>query len=332
MQRTGLVRAPVAVQWITTRACDLRCAHCYSEAGTRARGELDTDEACTLVVDELARLGCTSLVLAGGEALLRDDLGVIVERAVARGIGWSLQTHGGHVARRRAMLERHPPSMAAVSLDGVEELHDLFRGRRGSSAAALAGIRTLKELGCPEVVAGTTVTRDNADLLSEIFDVVRASGADGWGVHLFTPEGRGGRHRALCPTREQVRRALAFLARKRLVFDVEIGDDWGGAGDDDVLYRGRPFFCGAGRITCVVGATGEVFPCTTTDLSESEGNVRDRPLSEIWARGFARFRSPGHGSCSDSSDCWLQTRNGNGCASARFAGEDAAACVGEVEP
>jgi hypothetical protein len=31
--------------------------------------------------------------------------------------------------------------------------------------------------------------------------------------------------------------------------------------------------------------------CTTTDLSESQGNVRDKPLSRIWADGFADFRS-----------------------------------------
>ena len=28
----------------------------------------------------------------------------------------------------------------------------------------------------------------------------------------------------------------------------------------------------------VIGATGEVLPCTTTDLAESEGNLRERPL------------------------------------------------------
>lgn len=321
LRRLGLARPPAAVQWIATRACDLACLHCYSRAGVRAADELTTDEAKHLVVDELARMGCTSLVLAGGEVLLRRDLPDIVAHAAANGIEWSLQTHGGHVARVRPMLEAHPPAMAAVSLDGTPELHDLFRGRSGSFASALEAISVLKACGVRAVVAGTTVTRDNADSLPDLFDVVVESGADAWGIHLFAPEGRGEGCRELFPTPEQLRRVVAFARRKRLVFDVELGDEWGGAGADDALYRDTPFFCGAGRFTCVVGPGGEVVPCTTTDLAESEGNVRERPLSEIWASGFERFRAPGHGACSDTTECWLQARNGNACARATFGAE-----------
>jgi hypothetical protein len=59
-------------------------------------------------------------------------------------------------------------------------------------------------------------------------------------------------------------------------------------------------------------------PCTPTDPAESQGNVRDRRLSDIWANGFAAFRSKGHGIQSDCSDCWLQTRNGTSCRPAFF--------------
>ena len=69
-----LVRRPVAVQWIVTAACDLHCPHCYSSAGKRAVGELSTEEAKRLIVDELVALGKPTLVLAGGELLLRRDI------------------------------------------------------------------------------------------------------------------------------------------------------------------------------------------------------------------------------------------------------------------
>ena len=74
-----------------------------------------------------------------------------------------------------------------------------------------------------------------------------------------------------------------------------------------------PRAVGAGRITCVVSATGEVMPCTTTDPAESQGNVRERPLGDIWADGFGDFRSAGRGEKSDCDDCWLQTRHGHSC-------------------
>ncbi|MCY1006814.1 SPASM domain-containing protein [Nannocystis pusilla] len=167
-------------------------------------------------------------------------------------------------------------------------------------------------------MAGTTVTRENADRLADLFPIVAASGADSWGLHLFAPEGRGAEHTALCPTPEQLRRVAAFARRKRGLFHVELCNEWGSAGADDRFYRDQPFLCGAGRISCVVGATGEVLPCTTTDLRESEGNVRDRLLRDIWTRGFTRFRSAGHRECSDGHECWLQARNGNPCREQAF--------------
>lgn len=313
-----LVRRPLAVQWIATSACDLHCPHCYSEAGKKTAGELTTAEVKHRLVDELVALGKPTFVIAGGELLLRKDIPEVVAYAVEQGLEWAMHTHGLHVPKFRSMLARHPPSLAAISLDGERVLHDLFRGRQGSFDGALAAIRVLKEVGCREVVAGTTVTRHNADRLEDLFPVVAASGADSWGLHLFAPEGRGAEHTALFPTPDQLRRVAAFARRKRAVFHVELCNEWGSAGADDVYYRDQPFLCGAGRISCVIGATGEVLPCTTTDLRESEGNLRERPLRDIWLRGFKRFRSGGHGVCSDGKECWLQSRNGNACREQAF--------------
>jgi radical SAM protein with 4Fe4S-binding SPASM domain len=113
-----------------------------------------------------------------------------------------------------------------------------------------------------------------------------------------------------------MRRAAAFARRMRAVFDVELDNEWGSAGDDEAFYRDEPFLCGAGRISCVVSATGEVMPCTTTDQSESQGNVRERRLRDIWATGFAAFRDGKDSLRGDCDDCWLQTRHGNSCRSA----------------
>lgn len=328
LDRVGLVRPPVAVQWIATRACDLTCPHCYSHAGPRAGDELTTDEAKRLLIDELAAMGCESLVIAGGEPFLRKDLEEIVAYAVERGLKWAFHAHGRLIPRQRGWLERLPPSMAAISLDGPEAWHDAFRGRAGAFQDALAAIRALLELGAGEVVAGTTVTRKNADLVADLYPDVVRSGAHAWGLHLFAPEGRGAEHRALVPTPGQLRRVAAFCRRVRREFPVELDNEWGSAGADDIYYRDQPFLCGAGRITCVVGPTGEVMPCTTTDPAESAGNVRRTQLSTLWRDGFARFRRGGDATCADGRECWLQARNGNACREHAFGDGETASAVG----
>lgn len=317
--RLGVPLPPVAVQWITTRACDLACDHCYSEAGRRLDGELDAAEAGSLILDEMVKLGSPMLVLAGGEPLLRDDLSIVLERAASLGIAWSMHTHGGWVLRRRAWFEAHPPAMVAVSLDGPRELHDRIRGRVGSFDRALEAIRMLRDLGVREVIAGTTVRRDNADHLGDLEPIVRESGAHGWGLHLVTPEGRAGSRAELRPTAGQIRRTARLAHVLRARFKVDLDNEWGSAGRLDPLYRDGDFFCGAGRSTCVVGATGEVFPCTTTDLKESAGNIRHRSLVDIWNQGFAAFRGPEDPLRGDCRDCWLQTRHGSSCRVDAFA-------------
>jgi radical SAM protein with 4Fe4S-binding SPASM domain len=319
LHRLGLVRPPTAVQWLATSACDLTCPHCYTQAGKKSDGELDTDEVKRLVIDQLAALEQPTFVIAGGEALLRKDLPGIVAHAARRGVPWALHTHGGPVLRHRDLFRRHPPCMVAVSLDGPRAHHDAFRGRDGSFDRALAAVRALKEDGVGEVVIGTTVTRHNADLLADIFPIVAASGADSWGLHLVAPEGRA--EASLLPTPGQLRRAAAFARRKRAVFHVELDNEWGSAGADDVFYRDHPFQCGAGRTSLVITPTGEVMPCTTVDAAESQGNVRREPLAKIWVTRFARFRKAGHGIASETKDCWLQTRNGRSCRGAAFYSE-----------
>jgi radical SAM protein with 4Fe4S-binding SPASM domain len=318
LHKLGYVQPPQAVQWISTSACDLTCPHCYSRAGKKQREELTTDEAERLVVDELVKLDRPTFVIAGGETLLRRDFGEIIAYTHQRGVPWAIHTHGGRVEQMIDIFRKHPPVMAAVSLDGPRAYHDQFRGKAGSFDAALRAIRLLKETGCDEVVAGTTINRQNADLLADMLADVLASGADSWGFHLMTPEGRAGEHLDLLATPSQLRRVAAFGRRLRSLFHVELDNEWGSAGGEDCFYRDEPFMCGAGRFTCVVSSTGEVMPCTTTDMDESAGNVRDRSLTDIWADGFAAFRAKGDPLRGDCDDCWLQTRHGHSSRSAFF--------------
>lgn len=310
---------------ISTSACDLTCPHCYSHAGRKTHGELSTAEAKRLIVDELVALERPTFVIAGGETLLRPDFAEIIAYTHGCQVPWAIHTHGGRVEKLLDVFERYPPVMAAISLDGPRDHHDRFRGREGSFDAALGAIQALKRIGCPEVVAGTTVTRDNADLLADLVPIVLASGADSWGLHLMTPEGRAGANLDLLPTSAQLRRVAAFGRRLRAVLHVELDNEWGSAGSDDCFYRDDPFLCGAGRVSCVVSTTGEVMPCTTTDPHESQGNVRERRLRDIWATGFAAFRSGHDPLRSEMRDCWLQTRHGRSCRGPAFFEEEGAA-------
>jgi radical SAM protein with 4Fe4S-binding SPASM domain len=313
-EERGWTRAPLLVQWMATARCPLRCPHCLAHEDGPPREELTTAEALALV-EQAAALGVQELLLTGGEPLVREDLPLVLDRLRALELPWSLNTAGLPTGEVRRAIERHPPAFAAVSLDGPRAVHDAFRGRAGAFDQALASIAFFRELGVP-TTAGTTVTRANLATLDETAALVAQSGASSWGIHLLFPEGRAASRPELFPTRRQLARLMRFVARLRPHFPVSFADEFGWCGDWEPLLRDGPLRCGAGRLQCVVLPDGELVPCTTLDRTTSAGNVRRRPLAELWRDGFAalRARRP-RGRCASCAHfpacgggCWLQRR------------------------
>ena len=71
-------RRPIVV-WNITRACNLKCVHCYNDSGPeKAANELETKEAKG-VLDDLAGFGVPCVLFSGGEPLMRGDLFELLE-------------------------------------------------------------------------------------------------------------------------------------------------------------------------------------------------------------------------------------------------------------
>ena len=154
-------KKPVVV-WNCTRRCNLRCVHCYSQSENKAYGgELSTDEGLALLED-LARFGAPVVLFSGGEPLMRHDLLALVEAAVALGMRAVISTNGTLITESQAARLRGANlSYVGVSLDGLREVNDEFRGMPGAFDRALEGIRNCRQAGI-KVGLRFTITRRNA--------------------------------------------------------------------------------------------------------------------------------------------------------------------------
>jgi len=174
---------PLLAEIELTSRCNLRCAHCYQRG--RVRGpDMDTPSLVALG-RSLARAGCPSVTLSGGEPTLRRDWPVVAEDLARAGIEVSMITNGLEMderAARDAGLSR-----VVLSLDGGERVHDGMRGRRGSFAAV---VESAERLGAAGVSVGflTTVVAENAGELWELASVVERLGASLWQVWLGIPQ------------------------------------------------------------------------------------------------------------------------------------------------
>jgi len=81
------------VVWNFTNNCNLKCRHCYQEAGKRLEGELDLATRLD-IMDQLADEDTFSIAFSGGEPLMDKDLWRVVERAHKRNLYVSIATNG----------------------------------------------------------------------------------------------------------------------------------------------------------------------------------------------------------------------------------------------
>ena len=76
---------PLYVQYYVTARCNLRCEQCNVIYANADRRELKTEEAFQ-VIDNLAEIGTSVLLLTGGEPFVRNDLPRLAKRVIDQGM------------------------------------------------------------------------------------------------------------------------------------------------------------------------------------------------------------------------------------------------------
>lgn len=299
---------PSIVSWNLTRLCNEACRHCYLDAGPRAdrAGELSTSE-CLETIAQLAELAPGALLIfTGGEPLLRRDLPDLARAARAAGLTVVVGTNGLLLTPPRlGALRDAGVQGVALSLDSLDpEAHDAFRGRRGAWAATVAGIENLKACAFPFVLQ-TTLSRANRGELERLVAFAAEAGARAHNLYFLVPSGRGHAFGSDLSAEEyeavlaEIRRLQEGLADGRLLLGVKCAPHY-----QRLLWQespGSPYrrgfadggACPAGTHYLGIRPNGDVTPCPY--LPVYGGNLRDRPLAEIWSGSevFRRLRERG---------------------------------------
>ena len=164
-------KRPVIV-WNITKRCNLKCVHCYAHAKDMAfDSELSTLEGKHLL-DDLADFGVPVILFSGGEPLIRKDLPELAEYAVKKGMRAVISTNGTLITPEKAqILKKIGLSYVGISLDGMEEINDRFRGVKGAFKAALQGIENCKNAGI-KVGLRFTINKSNSAEIPKIFELL----------------------------------------------------------------------------------------------------------------------------------------------------------------
>jgi radical SAM protein with 4Fe4S-binding SPASM domain len=210
-------RRPVVV-WNITRACNLKCVHCYNDSGSsRADDELSTSEAKE-VLEDLARFGVPSVLFSGGEPLMRKDLFELLGYAGRLGLRTVISTNGTLITPDAVeRMKKHNVSYVGISLDGVGPINDKFRGVAGAFEKAVEGIRNCQEAAV-RIGLRLTLTKRNVQDLEPLFDFFERENIERACFYHLVPSGRGGAISTEGLTHAQSRDAIELILAKTRQF------------------------------------------------------------------------------------------------------------------
>ena len=170
-----LSRRPVLVHFEVTMRCNARCGFCdYWKTDPSAKA---TELAS--FADAARFFNPMVITFTGGEPTLRRDLEEIVS-AVNSAVSlkyMTLITHGGMLSPERARsLWKSGINQFNISLDYLDERHDIARGIAGLSAKIMRTIPRMREIGITGIRFNTVIKRDNLDQLMPIVARARELG------------------------------------------------------------------------------------------------------------------------------------------------------------
>lgn len=294
-------KKPVVV-WNMTRRCNLRCIHCYSQSQDRDYpGELTTEEGKALI-DDLAHFQVPVILFSGGEPLIRPDLPELAQYATSKGLRAVISTNGTLITPAMAkVLKEIGLSYVGVSLDGLQDTNDRFRGMSGAFDRALEGIRNCQAQGI-KVGLRFTVNKRNVQDIPAIFQLLEEEDIPRVCFYHLVYAGRGSKliqedlsHQETRKTVDLIMHLTKDLHQRGLKKEVLTVDNHA---DGPYLYlrlvREDPH-----RSKDVLelllmnqgNSSGHGIGCISWDGSVhadqfwrhySFGNVRQRPFSQIW--------------------------------------------------
>jgi len=221
-----LARRPLLVHFEVTMRCNARCGFCdYWKTDPAARAtELSS------FADAARFFNPMLITFTGGEPTLRRDLESIVS-AVDEAVSTkyvTLITHGAMLSPERAKsLWKAGINQFNISLDYLDERHDVARGIPGLSRKILNTVPRMRELGMNGIRFNTVIKRDNLDQLMPIVMRARELGC-GVNFSCYTDAKNGSTDGLI--ERDQTRHleqvVAELLAYKRKTRGVITNSDW----------------------------------------------------------------------------------------------------------
>lgn len=246
---------PIFVNLSVTDRCNFRCGHC--KIPERNSKEL-TQEEIFSIVDDLSQLGTRKIGLCGGEPLMREDIGEIINYIKSKNILVTIVSNGALVSQKIEKIKNL--DLLMISFDGSPHAQEEVRGKRASKLA-IEAIATARAHNL-KVLMVTVVTKNNINELDSILETAESMGCSCLFFPIYHYAMSGNLVRDLYPDREEFKSAIEKLekikksGRGHLITNSMVGLDY---------LKSWPQFkkvpCWAGKSYVYIDTDGRMYPC-----------------------------------------------------------------------
>jgi radical SAM enzyme (rSAM/lipoprotein system) len=280
--------------WECTTRCTLRCLHCGSDC---SQNSSMPDMPLTDFLKALDTIPHPSkhftIVLTGGEPLLRNDLVECGRAFMQRKMGWGMVTNGFfynptmHYSLINAGL-----GTLTISVDGMESTHNWLRGHPNSFSKTIDAIRLAANCRHLNFDVVTCVHRRNLKELPQLYKLLKANNVRAWRLFTITPIGRAINYEELTLASNEFTELMEFICSKRSekLMDIKFSCE-GYVGRYEMRVRSTPFFCRAGINIGSVLADGSIAACPNIDRRLSQGNIYKDNFYQVWNTRYDCFRN-----------------------------------------
>lgn len=289
MKLTGH-KLPLTVIFNVTNRCNSFCKHCYAAYPKRDNSNEMTTEQIKTLVSDLRENGCLRISFSGGEPLLREDIGELINFVKSRGMSVTLNSNGILVSQHIQILKKL--DSLAISLDGRIEHHDILRWER-TGEKALLGIKQAVNAGI-RVHVNMVINKYNINDIDYILDLAKQYGFKvEFNLIISDIFKEGINLNGFKPTNDEFRNVLRYIIKKKregapILFSAEAYEsvlNWEDFSIEGILNspppEGMPK-CPAGKFFCLIDADGTLFPCPHLIGKVKSKNALEVGVLEAW--------------------------------------------------
>jgi radical SAM protein with 4Fe4S-binding SPASM domain len=173
-----------------TGRCNLHCAHCCVSAEYDDYEQLSTEDIIK-IVDQIVECNPKTLVITGGEPLIRDDFLFIlnyIKDNFHNELG--LMTNGTLITEANAKIIAESFDSIAISIDGYDEASCADIRGAGVFEQVIYGVRLLQKYGNTHLSLSMVLTRHNCYHVEEFKKLNESLGTKDI-TRRYAPTGRG---------------------------------------------------------------------------------------------------------------------------------------------